>query len=137
MFFRRRKHETPTFEQRLESLRKQGFAVESLAGAPARVKVSKDCCAAMIEPVGASGVVFVEKPGIVMDGEISRLLDGGYQKFLVTRGKGRQPALAGQLRAIHQFSEELRQGLCVPSLYNESLGTVSNLYRYDRLEGRE
>ena len=137
MFRRRKLEQPPTFEQGLESLRKLGFTVERLPGAGDRVRVSKDRCAAVIEPSGIAGVAFVERPGIVIDGEISRLLDGGYQKFLVTRAKGKQPALAGQLRAVHQFSKELWQGLGVARLYNESLGTVSNLYLYDRLEGRE
>ena len=34
-------------------------------------------------------------------------------------------------------SEELREVIGEPSLYNESLGTVSNSYMYDRLKGRE
>jgi len=41
------------------------------------------------------------------------------------------------LQAIHQFSEELRQLTGTISLFNESLGTTSDLYEYDRLQGRE
>jgi hypothetical protein len=47
------------------------------------------------------------------------------------------PASASQLQAIHLFSEELKQLAGGISLYNESLGTTSDLYEYDRLEGRE
>jgi hypothetical protein len=41
------------------------------------------------------------------------------------------------LHAIHQFSEELKQLTGATSLYNESLGTTSDRYQYDRLKGRE
>jgi hypothetical protein len=35
------------------------------------------------------------------------------------------------------FSEELKAALNLPSLYNESLGTVSEAYQYDRVEDRD
>ena len=41
------------------------------------------------------------------------------------------------MQAIHAFSEELKQLIGAISLYNESLGTTSDVYRYDRLVGRE
>jgi hypothetical protein len=41
------------------------------------------------------------------------------------------------LRAIHEFTEELTQLTGGVSLYNESLGTTSDLYQYDRVKGRE
>jgi hypothetical protein len=41
------------------------------------------------------------------------------------------------LQAIHTFSEELKLLIGDMSLYNESLGTTSDLYEYDRLQGRE
>jgi hypothetical protein len=41
------------------------------------------------------------------------------------------------LQAIHAFSEELKLLTGDISLYNESLGTTSDVYRYDRLMGRE
>jgi hypothetical protein len=41
------------------------------------------------------------------------------------------------LQGIHTFSEELKQLTGAISLYNESLGTTSDLYEYDRLKGRE
>jgi hypothetical protein len=69
-------------------------------------------------------------------GEISRLLDRGYQKFLKT-SKYEFPATAQQLQAIHQFTEELTQVTGGISLYNEALGTTSDLYQYDRVRGRE
>jgi hypothetical protein len=41
------------------------------------------------------------------------------------------------LQAIHSFSEELKQVSGAISLYNESLGTTSDVYEYDRLKGRD
>jgi len=47
------------------------------------------------------------------------------------------PATADQLKALHGFTEELKEALSLTSLYNESLGTVSDNYFYDRVAGRE
>ena len=55
-------------------------------------------------------------------------------------GKGRgkkMPAQAEQLAAIQNFQEDLREALGMTSLYNEAMGTVSNKYLYDRVEGRD
>jgi len=67
---------------------------------------------------------------------IPRLLDRGYQKFIKTP-QYELPATASQLQAIHAFSEEVKQLTGGVDLYNESLGTTSDLYHYDRLKGRE
>ncbi len=75
-------------------------------------------------------------PGFLLGGEISRLLDRGNQKFLKT-SKLELPATADHLRAVHRFAEELRERAGSESLYNESLGTVSDVYLYDRVKGRE
>ena len=79
----------------------------------------------------------IYKPGVVMGNEIGLLTDGGFQKFFLTPSGKRKPALAEELKAIHNFQEDLREALNMTSLYNESLGTVSNLYVYDRVEGRD
>ena len=76
------------------------------------------------------------RPGWLLNGEIARLLDRGYQKFIKT-SKLEIPATADHLRAIHEFSEELNEATGAPSLYNEALGTTSNVYNYDRVMGRE
>ncbi|MGC2818599.1 MAG: hypothetical protein WA198_02880, partial [Candidatus Sulfotelmatobacter sp.] len=44
------------------------------------------------------------------------------------------PATADHLKALQNFAEELKVALGLPSLYNESLGTVSDSYHYDRLK---
>ena len=79
---------------------------------------------------------FAERPGILIRGEVARLLDRGYQKFIKT-SQYELPATAAQLHAIHQFQEELTQRIGGTSLYNQSLGTTSDVYEYDRLRGRE
>ena len=76
------------------------------------------------------------KAGWVLNGEISRLVDHGYQKFLET-AKLRFPATAEHLRCIHKFDQELREATGALSLYNESMGTTSDVYTYDRVKGRE
>jgi len=76
------------------------------------------------------------KPGYLIGTEISRLIDKGYQKFLKTT-KTEVPATADHLKALHEFSEELREAVGDVSLYNESLGTVSDSYVYDRVKDRD
>jgi len=46
-------------------------------------------------------------------------------------------ATAEHLKALQQFTEELKEALHLPSLYNESLGTVSEAYQYDRIVDRD
>ena len=101
-------------------------------------RVSKYGVAAEIAPsdVKGSPVRLLSKPGWVLGGEIARLTDRGYQKFLKT-SKLEIPATADILRAIHAFSEELKEAVGALSLYNESLGTTSDQYVYDRVKGRE
>ena len=47
------------------------------------------------------------------------------------------PASAEHLRALHEFTEELKEAIGAPNLYNQSLGTTSDVYNYDRVKGRE
>jgi hypothetical protein len=101
-------------------------------------RVSKYGCAAEIapSPVAESPARLLAKPGWLLGGEIARLTDRGYQKFLKT-SKLEIPATADILRAIHHFSEELKEAVGALSLYNESLGTTSDRYVYDRVAGRQ
>ena len=57
--------------------------------------------------------------------------------FWRTPSGKRVPALATQLKALHNFEEDLKEGLGLPSLYNQSLGTTSDLHLYDRVEHRD
>jgi hypothetical protein len=107
------------------------------ANRPAKAfQVRKYGCAAEIAETPDGSVRILSRPGWVLGGEISRLLDRGYQKFFKT-SKLEIPATADHLRAIHEFSEELKEAIGGTSLYNESLGTTSDVYQYDRVKGRE
>jgi hypothetical protein len=99
------------------------------------VQVRKYGCAAEIAAAPDGTVEILARPGWLLNGEISRLLDRGYQKFLKT-SRLEIPAGADHLRAIHEFSEELKKAAGAESLYNESLGTTSDVYDYDRVKGR-
>lgn len=130
-----RKSRNPNFDQILDLLRAHSFDVVPRGGVAGSVLVSKNGVGALLAPA-QDAPAFVERPGALIGGLVSRLVDRGYQKFLAT-AKIELPATAAQLQAIHRFSEELKQLLGEISLYNESLGTTSDLYHYDRLKGRE
>jgi hypothetical protein len=131
-----RKSKNQNFDQTLETVRAHGFETAPFAGAPDGVMVSKQGVAAVIIPVKDGPAAYWERPGVVIQGEIARLLDRGYQKFMKT-SKYEIPATAIQLENIHQFSEELNLLTGGISLYNQALGTTSDVYQYDRLTGRE
>ena len=103
---------------------------------PNAVQVRKYGCAAEIAAAPDGTVEILARPGWLLNDEIARLLDRGYQKFLKT-SKLEIPATADHLRAIHEFTEELNEAIGGTSLYNEALGTTSNVYNYDRVQGRE
>jgi hypothetical protein len=132
----------PTFDDALATLGDEKFdvspATEGSNRAQGAFRVSKYGCAAEIAPAAGKDepVRLLAKGGWVLNGEISRLLDRGYQKFLKT-SKLEIPATADNLRAIHAFNEELKEAAGALSLYNEALGTTSDRYVYDRVKGRE
>ncbi len=133
-----RKSRNPNFDQMLEILRAHCFDVAPFAGVSGAVLVSKHGAGAVLVATGekSAPAAFAESPGALVGGEVARLLDRGYQKFIKT-SKFELPASASQLQGIHLFSEELKQLTGAISLYNESLGTTSDVYEYDRLKGRE
>lgn len=102
---------------------------------PNAFQVRKYGCAAEIAPAPDGTPEILSWPGVLLGGEIARLLDRGYQKFFKT-SKLEIPATADHLRSLHEFSEELKEAMGATSLYNESLGTTSDLYQYDRVKGR-
>ena len=138
----KRKSAHPNFDQTLELLRAHAFDVTPYAGVAGGMLVSKHGAGAVLvaapEAKGAedAAAAYAIHPGVVVKGEVARLLDRGYQKFIKT-SQYELPASASQLQAIHGFSEELKQLIGSMSLYNESLGTTSDLYCYDRLMGRD
>lgn len=122
----------------LDILRAHSFDVAPYAAVPEGVLVSKHGAAAVLvaSRQAEAAAVFAVHPGALVKGDVARLLDRGYQKFIKT-SQFELPATAAQLHAIHAFTEELKLLTGDTCLYNESLGTTSDLYRYDRLKGRE
>ena len=130
-------YEARNYEDAVQYLRDHGFDVLDAPATSNRVFLKKTNVSAAIEKDAKSGEVKVfARPGYLIGGEISKLVDRGYQKFLKTT-KTEVPATADHLKAIHQFSEELKEATGLPSLYNESIGTVSDSYQYDRVVDRD
>lgn len=128
--------EAVTYDQALSWLRDHQFDVLEAPGVSNRVFLKKYNVSAAIQRDDEGGVRLFAKPGYLISGEIARLVDKGYQKFLKTT-KSEIPATADHLKAIHNFSEELKEATGSISLYNEGLGTVSDRYMYDRVEHRD
>ncbi len=124
------------YDQVVARLRDQGLDLLEAPATPHRNFLKKHNCSAAIEKDEQGGVRKFAKTGHLISGEISRLIYRGYQKFLKT-SKAEVPASADHLRALHQFRQELKEALGATSLYNESLGTVSDRYQYDRVEHRD
>src|SRR5246127_2200177 len=130
------KLEQKTFEDAVNYLREHGFDVLEAPGTSGRVFVKKYNVSAAIQKAEDGGVKIFAYPGYLIGTEISKLVNKGYQQFLKT-SKTEVPATADHLKALHAFSEELKEALGLPSLYNESLGTVSEAYHYDRIVDRD
>ena len=128
--------EARTYEEALAWVRDQGFDVTDAPGTNGRVFLRKYNVSAAIQKNGDDGVKIFAYPGYLIGSEISKLVNRGYQQFLKT-SKTEIPATADHLKALQAFSEELKEALGLPSLYNESLGTVSESYQYDRIENRD
>ena len=138
-----RKKRDGNFEEMLDELRGHGFEVTPDGCAPGGMRATK------------AGVAAVVVPGVTDDrwdsGGRAAGGDAGAGGAGVrlrgcwtgdTRSLLRLPNMncrrrQSQLQAIHAFTEELNQLTGALGLYNESLGTTSDLYLYDRLKGRE
>src|SRR4030088_1713279 len=130
------KVEERTYEDAVSWLREHGFDLIEAPGTQGRVFLRKYNCSAAIQKTPDDGVKIFAYPGYLIGSEISKLVNRGYQQFLKT-SKTEVPATADHLKALHSFAEELKVALGLPSLYNESLGTVSESYQYDRVENRD
>jgi len=130
------KVEQKTFEDAVNYLREHGFDVIEAPGTSGRVFVKKYNVSAAIQKSENGEIKIFAYPGYLVGTEISKLVNKGYQQFLKT-SKTEVPASADHLKALHAFSEELKEALGLPSLYNESLGTVSEAYQYDRIVDRD
>ena len=130
------KVEQRSYDDAVNWLRDHGFDLIEAPGTQNRVFLKKYNSSAAIEKTDDGGVKIFAYPGYLVGSEISKLVNRGYQQFLKT-SKTETPATADHLKALHQFTEELKEALGLPSLYNESLGTVSESYQYDRIIDRD
>ncbi len=128
--------ETRTYEEALAYLRDHGFDVTDAPGTTVRVFLRKHNVSAAIQKGPNDSVQIFAYPGYLVGSEISKLVNRGYQQFLKT-SKNELPATADQLKALATFAEEFKVALGLPNLYNESLGTVSESYHYDRVVDRD
>jgi hypothetical protein len=132
-----------SFDEVLSTLRTLAFDVQQAPGVANQIVVRKYGAGAILahatdgdNKLPHAAVTWVERPGFLVGGEVATLLDRGYQKFWKS-SRLEVPATADSLQAVHRFAEELRQVIGEPSLYNESLGTTSDSYLYDRVKGRD
>ncbi len=99
--------ESKTWDEALSWLREHEFDLLEAPGTQSRVFLKKYGCSCAIEKSGADGVKIFAYPGYLVGGEIAKLLNKGYQQFLKTT-KTEIAATADHLKALHQFSEELK-----------------------------
>ncbi len=125
-----------TYEEAVNWLREHGFDLIEAPGMQGRVFLRKYNVSAAIQKDKDDGVKIFAYPGYLIGSEISKLVNKGYQQVLKT-AKTEVAATADHLKALQQFSEEMKEALGLPSLYNESLGTVSESYHYDRIKDRD
>ena len=133
MFFRRERQRQLTFDERTEGAQKAGFERSKSATG---TLISRKGIAALVKE-GPNGVPQPGEAGLLFDGHIAQLVDGGYQKFFATEDGHKMPALAEHLKALHAFSEDLYEALGLVSLYNTALGSICNNHLYDRVKDRD
>ena len=134
MFFRRERPKIPTFAERVNLLKNAGFTTETLPDG--RAKITKGGVGAIIGDEGQNQPE-IERAGVLVGGEIATLLSAGYQMFLETPSRKRIPATAEELKAPHEFEEDVKDALGLVSLYNTSLGTTTPRHMYDRVYQRD
>ena len=134
MFFRRGRPKVPTFNQRVELLKKAGFDLQKLQDG--RIRITKHGIGAVIGDEGKNQPA-IEKAGVLVGSDVATLLNAGYQMFLEVPSGKRYPATAEQLRALHQFEDDVKEALDLVNLYNTSLGTTTPKHQYDRVYKRD
>lgn len=134
MFFRREKPRIPSFDERLKDLQKAG--IRSAKKSSDSAVAMRGRCAAVIRKTGESDYR-IDPVGIAIGNEVGELTDAGNQKYWLTPGGKKEAATADQLKELHAFKEDVREGLGLTSLYNEGLGSVNSLHIYDRVKGRD
>lgn len=134
MFFRRERPKVRTFADHLELLKKAGFGMENLPDG--RVRIAKNGIGAVVGDEGKSQPG-IQKAGVLVGNEVATLLSSGYQMFLETPSGKRIPATATQLKALHEFEDDVKEALDLVNLYNTSLGTTTPKHMYDRVFKRD
>ncbi len=134
MFFRRQRPKVLTFVEHLDLLKKAGFALETLSDG--RVRIGKNGIGAVVGDEGKSQPG-IQKAGVLVGSEVATLLSRGYQMFLETPSGKRIPATADQLKALHEFEDDVKEALDLVNLYNTSLGTTTPKHMYDRVFKRD
>jgi hypothetical protein len=134
MFFRREKPHVLSFSERIDQARSAGFQISN--GAQGATRVSRNGIAADVRD-GAEGLPDISVVGALMGDEIGPLVELGYQKIWQTASGKKAPATNVHLKALHAFTEDLREALGLTSLYNEGLGTVNQQHLYDRVVDRD
>lgn len=124
------------YEDVVNWLRDHGFDLIEAPGTQGRVFLKKYNVSAAIQKSDDGTVKIFAYPGYLVGTEIAKLVNRGYQQFLKTT-KTEIAATADHLQALHQFTDDFKEALGLPSLYNESLGTVSEAYHYDRVQDRD
>ena len=134
VFFRRERPKIPSFAERVDLLRQAGFETEPLPDG--RVKITKNGIGSIIGDEGKNQPA-IEKAGVLVGPEVAILLYGGYQMFLETPSGKRVPATADELKALHEFEDDVKAALGLVNLYNTSLGTTTRKHMYDRVYKRD
>jgi hypothetical protein len=134
MFFRRPTPHQTSFDERIANLKE--FKFETVRESGGRARVTRGGCGAVIEDAGNGGVR-IGKAGVLIGNEIGMVVSRGYQMFLRTPSGREIPARAEDLQKLHNFDEDLREGLGLTSLYNLALGSTSDEHLYDRVEDRD
>ena len=94
-----KKPQQRTYEEAVNWLREHGFDILDAPGTQNRVFLKKLNSSAAIEKADDGTTRVFARPGYLIGGEISRLIDKGYQKFLKTT-KAEIPATADHLKSI-------------------------------------
>ena len=79
-----KKIKTRSFDEAVTWFREHGFDVLEAPGATTRVFLKKYHCSAAVEKAPDGGLKIFAYPGYLINGEISKLVDHGYQKVLKT-----------------------------------------------------
>src|SRR5215467_16029660 len=102
------KVEQRSYEDALNWLRNHGFDLIEAPGMQGRVFLKKYNVSAAIQKDGDDGAKIFAYPGYLIGGEISKLINRGYQQVLKT-SKTEIGATAEHLKALQHFTEELKE----------------------------